>query len=108
MWFNHKNIVANYPLTPTTKNQPFTTKFILFSIIICYNQLLFIIFVDMKINMNISYEGEINLNKIREVAMKNGLKKSKPDLIELSIKIASNTIEMLDDESFQQVNNLKK
>jgi hypothetical protein len=62
----------------------------------------------MKINMNISDEGEINLNKIREVAMKNGLKKSKADLIELSIQIASNTIEMLDDESFQQVNNLKK
>ena len=58
--------------------------------------------------MNISDEGEINLNKIREVAMKNGLKKSKPDLIELSIKIASNCIEMLDEESFQQVNNLKK
>lgn len=62
----------------------------------------------MKINMNISDDGEINLNKIREVAMKNGLKKSKADLIELSIRIASNTIEMLDDESFQQVNNLKK
>jgi len=62
----------------------------------------------MKINMNISDDGEINLNKIREVAMKNGLKKSKADLIELSIQIASNTIEMLDDESFQQVNNLKK
>jgi hypothetical protein len=62
----------------------------------------------MKINMNISDDGEINLNKIREVAMKNGLKKSKPELIELSIRIASNTIEMLDDESFQQVNNLKK
>ena len=62
----------------------------------------------MKINMNISDEGEINLNKIREVAMKNGLKKSKADLIELSIQIATNTIEMLDDESFQQVNNLKK
>ena len=58
--------------------------------------------------MNISDDGEINLNKIREVAMKNGLKKSKADLIELSIQIASNTIEMLDDESFQQVNNLKK
>ena len=58
--------------------------------------------------MNISDEGEIKLNKIREVAMKNGLKKSKADLIELSIQIASNTIEMLDDESFQQVNNLKK
>lgn len=62
----------------------------------------------MKINMNISDEGEINLNKIREVAMKNGLKKSKAELIELSIQIATNTIEMLDDESFQQVNNLKK
>jgi hypothetical protein len=62
----------------------------------------------MKINMNISDDGEINLNKIREVAMINGLKKSKADLIELSIKIASNTIEFLDDESFQQVNNLKK
>ena len=98
----------NYPLTPTTKNQPFTTKFILFLIIICYFQLLFIIFVSMKINMNISDEGEINLNKIREVAMKNGLNKIKPDLIELSIKIASNCIEMLDDDSFQQVNNLKK
>ena len=58
--------------------------------------------------MNISDEGEINLNKIREVAMKNGLKKSKSELIELSIRIASNTIEMLDDESFRQVNNLKK
>lgn len=58
--------------------------------------------------MNISDAGEINLNKIREVAMKNGLKKSKADLIELSIQIATNTIEMLDDDSFQQVNNLKK
>ena len=58
--------------------------------------------------MNISDDGEINLNRIRYVAMKNGLNNSKPDLIELSIKIASNCIEMLDDESFQQVNNLKK
>lgn len=58
--------------------------------------------------MNISDDGEIKLNKIREVAMKNGLKKSKADLIELSIQIATNTIEMLDDESFQQINNLKK
>ena len=62
----------------------------------------------MITQLNISDQGEINLNKIREVAMKNGLKKSKANLIELSIQIASNTIEMLDDESFQQVNNLKK
>ena len=62
----------------------------------------------MKTNMNISNDGEIALNKIREVAMINGMKKSKPDVIELAIKIASNCIEMLDDESFQQVNNLKK
>ena len=56
----------------------------------------------------VDLKDEIALIKVEEVAIKNGLKKSKPDLINLAIQIASETIKFLDDESFENVTTLKK
>jgi hypothetical protein len=58
----------------------------------------------MKTQVNV--EDEIALLKIKEIAIKKGLKTSKPDLINLSIKIASDCYTFLDEESFENVTNL--
>jgi len=59
----------------------------------------------MKTQVDI--EDEIAILDLKKIAIKNGLKTSKPDLINLSIKIAFNCFQYLDKESFEQVTNLE-
>jgi len=51
---------------------------------------------------------ELHLNRIKEIAIKNNLKTTKQDLVNLGLEIANNSIQYLDSESFQQINSLKK
>lgn len=55
----------------------------------------------------VEIKDEIALLKLKELAIINKLKKTKPDLINLAINIASNCYKYLDEESFEQVTNIK-
>lgn len=51
---------------------------------------------------------DLQLAKIKQLAIKNDLPKNKQDLVNLALKVAINSIDLLDDESFEQINNLVK
>ena len=51
---------------------------------------------------------ELHLNRIREIAIKNDLKTTKQDLVDLGLSISNEMIQWLDKESFSQVTNLEK
>jgi hypothetical protein len=59
----------------------------------------------MKTQVDI--EDEIAILDLKKIAIKNGLKHSKPDLINLAIKIYKDCFQYLDKESFEQVTNLE-
>lgn len=48
------------------------------------------------------------LEKIRPLAVKNGIKATVPNLVNLAIKVTVDMIDMLDEEDFKNVCNLKK
>jgi hypothetical protein len=50
---------------------------------------------------------ELAMLKMKEIAIKNGLKTTRPDLINLALEIAFNSFQYLDKESFEQVTNLE-
>ena len=50
---------------------------------------------------------ELAMLRMKEIAIKNGLKTTRPDLINLALEIAFNTFEHLDKESFENVTNLE-
>jgi len=50
---------------------------------------------------------ELAMLKMKEIALKNGLKTTRPDLINLALEIAFNTFNYLDKESFENVTNLE-
>lgn len=51
---------------------------------------------------------ELHLNRIREIAIKNDLKTTKQDLVDLGLSISNEIIQWLDKESFSQITNLEK
>lgn len=55
----------------------------------------------------VEIKDEIALLKLKELAIINKLKTTKPELINLAIKIASDCYKYLDSESFGQVTNLE-
>ena len=59
----------------------------------------------MKIQVDVT--DEIALLEIKKIAIKNGLKTTKPELVKLAIQISVDSIKFLDEESFEQVTNLK-
>ena len=59
----------------------------------------------MKTQVDI--EDEIAILDLKKIAIKNGIKHSKPDLINLAINISSNCLKYLDKESFENVTNLE-
>jgi len=58
--------------------------------------------------IQVDVKDELQLLRIKEVAIKNDLKTTKTELILLALKIASDCSLWLDSESFEQVTNLKK
>ena len=50
---------------------------------------------------------ELAMLKMKEIAIKNGLKTTRPDLINLALEIAFNSFQYLDKESFENVTNLE-
>ena len=62
----------------------------------------------MKTLLNLSPNGELGLAKIRQVAMQNRLKTKKSELIELSIEIAVQAFEKIDENEFKKLTGLKK
>jgi hypothetical protein len=50
---------------------------------------------------------ELAMLKMKEIAIKNGLKTTRPDLINLALDIAFNSFQYLDKESFENVTNLE-
>ena len=59
-------------------------------------------------NIYITDESEEKLSQLKKVAVNNELSHSKAGLINMAIEIATNAVEKLDDETFQQVTKLKK
>ena len=59
-------------------------------------------------NIYITDESEEKLQELKKVAVNNALGHSKAVIINMAIDIATKTVEKLDDQSFQQVTNLKK
>jgi hypothetical protein len=51
---------------------------------------------------------EILILDIKKVAIKNGLKTTIPDLVELAVIIASNSCKHMEDEEFLNINDFKK
>jgi len=49
---------------------------------------------------------DLKLAKLKQIAIKNDLPKNKQDLVNLAFYLAINSIECLDLESFENVNNL--
>ena len=62
----------------------------------------------MKTLLNLSPNGELGLAKIRQVAMQNRLKTKKSELIELSIEIAVQAFEKIEENEFKKLTGLKK
>ena len=50
---------------------------------------------------------KMQLAKLEKFAVKNDLPKNSQDLVILAFKLAINSIELLDSEDFQQINNLE-
>ena len=59
-------------------------------------------------NIYLSDETEIRLKELKKLAVNNGLSHSKAGLLSMAVEIATNAVEKLDDNTFQQVTNLKK
>jgi len=57
-------------------------------------------------NTQVNIKDEVALLEVKKIALKNGLKTTKPELINLAIKIASDSIKFLDSESFENITNL--
>lgn len=55
---------------------------------------------------NIINLDDLKLAKLKQIAIKNNLPKNKQDLVDLAFDLAINSIELLDEESFLNVNNL--
>lgn len=63
----------------------------------------------MIIQHNLSIEAELTLQKLKVVAQSNKLtQKSKSDLIELALSLIDNALRFADDETFENIFNLKK
>lgn len=63
----------------------------------------------MIIQHNLSIEAELTLQKLKVVAQSNKLtQKSKSDLIELALSLIDNALLFADDETFENIFNLKK
>jgi hypothetical protein len=63
----------------------------------------------MIIQHNLSNEAELTLQKLKVVARSNKLpQKSKSDLIELALSLIDNALSFADDETFENIFNLKK
>lgn len=60
------------------------------------------------ITFNTTEADEINLLKIKEIAIKNGLGKTKPELFKLALYIAYNSIINADEDSFKELTSLTK
>ncbi len=59
--------------------------------------------------IDLSDEAELTLQKLKVVAQSNKLpQKSKKDLIELALSLIDNAINFCDDETFENIFNLKK
>jgi hypothetical protein len=59
-------------------------------------------------NTQVNIKDEVALLEVKKIALKNGLKTTKPELINLAIQISVDSIKYLDEKSFEQATNLKK
>ena len=55
----------------------------------------------------VDIKNELAMLRMKEIAIKNGLKKTRPELINLALEIAFNCFQYLNKESFEQVTNLE-